>query len=200
MSAILGSLHPEVFAASGVHSGLAFAAAEEEVPAPALWPWAYLLLGWSAEARAAMAKGGPDPDTRGQLAHDRQAGHNRVAPVIVVHGAADQKVDPLNADRVIGQFAQMNDIADDGDGANDSIDAVADDTAETAAGADGSYGYEVHDYHDGAGKPVMRQILVERLGHAWSGGGPEGSHIDPLGPAASELMWRFFQDHALDGP
>ncbi len=61
MSAILGSLYPEVFAATGVHSGLEFAAAEEEVPAPAFWPIAYWFLGWTAEAADAMEAGGPDP-------------------------------------------------------------------------------------------------------------------------------------------
>lgn len=198
MSAILGSLHPEVFAAAGVHSGLAFAAAQEAVPARALWPIATWWLGWTAEARAAMASGGPDPDTRGQLAHDRQQGHHRVAPVIVVQGEADATVDPLNGDQVIGQFAQMNDIADDGDGANDSIDAIADHRSETAA-TPGGRAHRIHDYHDKAGRPVMRQVRVEGLGHAWSGGDPAGSFTDPLGPAASLLMWRFFQDHALDG-
>lgn len=199
MSAILGSLHPEVFAAVGVHSGLAFAAAEEAVPARALWPMAYWWLGWSAEASAAMADGGPDPDALGQLAHERQAGHNRVAPVIVVHGSADTKVAPLNGERVVGQFAQMNDIADDGDGANDSIDAVADDTVETAA-APGGRPYRLDDYRDRAGRTVMRLIRVEGLGHAWSGGDPAGSYTDELAPEASGLMWRFFRDHALDGP
>jgi len=199
MSAILGSLYPEIFAAAGVHSGLAFAAAEEEVPAWALWPWAYLLLGWGAEAEAAMENGGPDPDTRGELAHERQAGQGRVVPVIVVHGGADQKVAPLNGDQVIGQFAQMNDIADDGDGANDSIDAAADDRVETAATPDVRATQRL-DYHDKAGRPVMRQVRVEGLGHAWSGGDPAGSFTDELGPAASGLMWQFFQDYALEGP
>ncbi len=199
MSAILGSLHPEVFAAAGVHSGLAFAAAQEEVPARSLWPAAYWWLGWTDEASAAMEDGGPDPKTSGQLAHNRQEGHNRVAPVIVVHGSADPTVAPLNGDQVIGQFAQMNDIADDGDGANDSIDGVADHTAETAA-APGVRAYRLQDYHDTAGRPVMRQIRVEGLGHAWSGGDPAGSYTDQLGPEASRLIWRFFQDHALAGP
>jgi len=199
MSAILASLHPEVFAAAGVHSGLAFAAAEEEVPARYLWPAAYWWLGWTDEASAAMENGVTDPDGLGELAHERQAGHHRVVPVIVVHGSADQKVVPLNGDQVIGQFAQMNDIADDGDGTNDSIDAVADHTAETAAAPD-AHATRRLDYHDRSDRLVMRQVRIEGLAHAWSGGDPAGSFTDELAPAASRLMWAFFQDHALDGP
>ncbi len=198
MSAILGSLYPEVFAATGVHSGLEFAAAEEEVPPQYLWGIAYWFLGWTAEASAAMEAGGPDPDGRGQLAYDRQSGPHRVSPVIVVQGAADDKVAPLNADQVIAQFAQMNDLADDGDGANDSIDAEADVTEEIQA-APGHHAYTVHDYRDGTGEVVMRRVLVEGLAHAWSGGDPDGSYTDELGPEASRLMWDFFKERTGPG-
>ena len=198
MSAILGSLYPEVFAATGVHSGLAFAAAEEQVPAPFLWPIAYWFLGWTAEAGDAMDDGGPDPDGRGELAYGRQDQAHRVSPMIVVQGAADDTVAPLNAEQVIAQFAQMNDLADDGDGANDSIDAIADGSQATPE-APGRHAYTVYDYHDGAGTLVLRKILVEGLAHAWSGGDPGGSYTDEDGPEASRLMWEFFKGHRLGG-
>jgi poly(hydroxyalkanoate) depolymerase family esterase len=198
MSAILGSLYPEVFAATGVHSGLAYAAAEETVPSPAFWPIAYWWLGWTAEAGEAMEDGGPDPDGRGALAYERQGGAHRVSPVIVVQGAADDKVAPRNAEQVIAQFAQMNDLADDGDGANDSIDAVADAT-EAVAEAPDRHPYTVLDYRSDAGGLVMRKVLVDGLEHAWSGGDPDGSFTDEKGPAASRLMWEFFKGHRLGG-
>ncbi len=196
MSAILGSLYPEVFAATGVHSGLEYAAAEEEVPARYLWPMAYWWLGWTAEANAAMEAGGPDPDGRGELAFGRQGGAHRVSPVIVVQGAADDKVVPLNADQVIAQFAQMNDLADDGDGANDSIDADAE-AMERFPETPDRHAYTVADYHDGAGVVILRQVRVEGLAHAWSGGDPEGSFTEEKGPAASRLMWEFFKGRRL---
>jgi poly(hydroxyalkanoate) depolymerase family esterase len=198
MSAILGSLYPEVFAATGVHSGLAYAAAEETVPAAPLWPIAYWWLGWTAEASDAMEEGGPDPDSRGELAFGRQGGAHRISPVIVVQGLADDTVAPLNGDQVIARFAQMNDLADDGDGANDSIDAEADDSQAMPA-ASNRHAYTVHDYRSDAGALVMRKVLVDGLAHAWSGGDPDGSFTDELGPEATRLIWEFFKDRRLGG-
>ncbi|MDH3597772.1 MAG: hypothetical protein OEM93_23280, partial [Rhodospirillales bacterium] len=182
-----------------VQSGLEFAAAEEEVPAQYLWPFAYWFYGWTADATDAMEAGGPDPDGRGQLAYERQGAVHRVSPVIVVQGAADDKVAPLNADQVIGQFAQMNDFADDGDGANDSINAEADATEKFPADPD-RHAYTVQDYRDDAEALVMRRVLIDGLAHAWSGGDPDGSFTDELGPEASRLMWEFFKGRTRSGP
>ena len=39
--------------------------------------------------------------------------------------------------------------------------------------------------------------LIDRAGHAWSGGRTAGSHTDPTGPDASAQMLRFFAQHRL---
>lgn len=75
MAAILGAIYPDVFAAVGVHSGLARGAAHD-----------------MASAFVAMAQGGetPEPD-------------HPAVPTIVFHGDRDHTVNPANAARVLAQ-------------------------------------------------------------------------------------------------
>jgi poly(3-hydroxybutyrate) depolymerase len=45
---------------------------------------------------------------------------------------------------------------------------------------------------DACGVPRVEYWAIEGLGHAWSGGNPEGLHTDQHGPDASREMLRFF--------
>ena len=100
-------------------------------------------------------------------------------PAIVIHGTADRTVAPVNARQVLTQL--MGDAGD--------ADRPASTTSEQAAGgrtvtrsrwtgADGAPGHEL--------------LMVEGLGHAWSGGAAGASHTDPRGPDATAEIWRFF--------
>ena len=77
-AAILGETYPDLFAAIGVHSGLACGAASD-----------------MPSAFAAMRQGGPG------RAHD--ALETRIVPAIVFHGDRDTTVHPRNGDEVVAQ-------------------------------------------------------------------------------------------------
>jgi hypothetical protein len=90
---------------------------------------------------------------------------------IVFHGDADNIVNPSNATDMVG--------------------ARAGESAERAK-AHGIRGYTRRVTRDKTGAVVVEQWLVHGIGHAWSGGSPDGTYTDPQGPDASKEMVRFF--------
>jgi len=176
MAVVMGATYPDLFAAIGVHSGLAYKAATN-----------------LSEARPAMAQGGTDPARLGQLAFQAMGQPIHPMRVIVFQGAKDAAVLPVNADRVITQWAKTNDYVDDGKD-NDSVDDVAD--KKLAGAVPGGYSFTRYIYNDHDGKPLMEKWIVEELKHAWSGGLAGASYSDPKGPNASQEMWRFFRETA----
>jgi poly(hydroxyalkanoate) depolymerase family esterase len=112
---------------------------------------------------------------RGQAAPVIQPDGDRpLVPTIVFHGSADHVVHPSNGARIIDAHLGSR---------------------------------EVHNGtpSEGNGRPFQRRItrdhngriraehwIIEGGGHAWSGGNPDGSFADPLGPDASREMVRFF--------
>ena len=85
-AAIMGSAYPELYAAIGVHSGLACGAAHDV-----------------ASAFMAMRKGGSAPMRGRSLAAD---GADDFVPTIVFHGDRDTTVHPTNGEDVVAQLLQ----------------------------------------------------------------------------------------------
>ncbi|HSS64001.1 MAG TPA: PHB depolymerase family esterase [Gammaproteobacteria bacterium] len=181
MSAVLGALYPEVFAAVGVHSGMPYAAAST-----------------ATCALRAMSGGTWAAESAATIAYNAQGRQHRSMPLMVIQGSQDEVVAPENAARLVQQFAQLNDMADDGDGSNQSIDAVADSTREDRI-ADGRP-FRIRIYHDAGGEEIMREVMVDGMGHAWSGGPPDTEFSDPGGPDATSLYWSFFRDRSMNTP
>lgn len=90
MAAVMGAAYPDLYAAVGVHSGLAYGAAHD-------MPSAFM----------AMKQGAPDP-AQGKTRAAQAAGAvdlARPVPTIVFHGDRDGTVHPRNGEQVLHQWA-----------------------------------------------------------------------------------------------
>ncbi len=85
-AAIMGAAYPDLYAAIGVHSGLACGAAHD-----------------MASALAAMKRGGHGAPQ--ETGHGRGGVTRRAVPAIVFHGGGDTTVNPRNGDAVVSQLA-----------------------------------------------------------------------------------------------
>lgn len=97
------------------------------------------------------------------------------SPTIIFHGDKDNVVSVKNADRLRQQ-------------ASHGALSTREETIQEG-GRQTRRGQWLNDQ----GRVQVESWVVEGLGHAWSGGSPEGSWTDPKGPDASAHLVRFFQ-------
>ncbi len=171
MAAIVAATHPELFAALGVHSGLAPGAAAslpEALAAMRGTSGARAPAGIAPLARRVRRDGGPPAARPAPLD----------VPAIVFHGDEDRTVHPRNGEQV--------------------VEAVRREASRPAqvhlergdSGRGRRYTRRVH--AGGGDRPDVEHWVVHGAGHAWSGGSPAGTHTDPTGPDATREMLRFF--------
>jgi poly(hydroxyalkanoate) depolymerase family esterase len=176
----LGALYPDVIAAVGVHSGVAYAA------------------GASAGCALSVTQSGaPDPQGRGRIAYHAQGPNHRIVPAMVLQGDDDNTVQPVNADGIVIRMVATNDLADDGE-TNGSFPSGEPEQRSERASAGKSF--SVTGYTDTAGRRVLVKIVIAGMRHAWSGGAPDGTYADPEGPDASRLLWQFLRQWTLGEP
>jgi poly(hydroxyalkanoate) depolymerase family esterase len=158
MAANMSATYPEVYAAAGIHSGLAHGAATDVISA-------------FAAMRGGSGPAGPAPNgTRRKGADDR-------VRTIVFHGASDQTVHPSNSELIFAEARA----------------GLAHPARETQHdGSVGGRAYTRRVIVDANGLTQAEHWAIEGLGHAWSGGNPDGSYTDQHGPDASREMLRFF--------
>jgi len=167
MTAVMAATYPDLYAAAGVHSGLAYAVARDV-----------------GSAFAAMRNGspaGPPPVPAGDV------------PVIVFHGDRDTTVSPVNADQIIAAQVTATRARTDTAAGGVTLSGPMLTRGSTPQG----HRYSRSVYVDPAGSVVAEQWTVHGGGHAWSGGSPAGSYTDPRGPDASAEMVRFFLEHEV---
>jgi poly(hydroxyalkanoate) depolymerase family esterase len=179
MAAIMGEAYPDLYAAIGVHSGLAPGAAHD-LPS----------------AFAAMRQGGPVTSRREAPAAADTGKSARSVPAIVFHGDRDTTVHPSNAERLLAHYYRA---AANTPGGRDGAGKPASPVTVHKGQMPGGHAYTRALHHDAGGRVIMEQWTIHGLGHAWSGGSPSGSYTDPKGPDASAEMVRFFHQHPQRG-
>ncbi len=158
MAAVMVTAYPELYAAVGIHSGLACGSAHD------------LPSAFAAMRGIPASMTGRNTDSTPLAA---------TTPTIVFHGARDKTVHPRNSEQVVLQSVEQN-------GASSA-------NASTERGqVPGGHAYTRTVHRDSTGRVVREHWLVHEGGHAWFGGSPLGSYVDPKGPDAAREMIRFF--------
>jgi poly(hydroxyalkanoate) depolymerase family esterase len=169
MAVVMGATYPDRFAAIGVASGVEYAATTQGVSGSA----------------SVQSSGGPDPAMQGHAAFTAMGAVARSVPVIVFHGTADMIVAPVNGDQVVAQWNTTDGLAGAQLGASP-------DTTNMGT-APGGRTYTTTTWKDArTGTTTITKVVVDGMGHAWSGGNSAGSYTDPMGPDASTMAWMFF--------
>ncbi|MGD0505568.1 MAG: PHB depolymerase family esterase [Steroidobacteraceae bacterium] len=167
MACLLAVRYSRLFAACAIHSGVMYGAASS--PAQAL----------------ALMRDGPSPSSierAWQLVCDASE-FAAIVPTIVIHGDRDMTVNPVNADQIIAQLkARVEELADPRAGP-----LLAHDERRIESGG---HTYRQQD-STRTGELVLRRIVVEGLGHAWSGGNMNYEFNDSNGPDASRFILDF---------
>jgi poly(hydroxyalkanoate) depolymerase family esterase len=190
MAAILAREYPDLFAAAGVHSGLAPGSAHDVASAFTAMQsgsasgsikWPALAAEPARTPLAAWPSIAPLPASPVPAAA-------RGAPLIVFHGDADATVHSLNGTQVIE--AALGEAA---------WQATQDPEVDAAPVSDGGRAFTrtVYRAADAAADSPSRaeHWLVHGAAHAWSGGDASGSFTESAGPDASREMLRFFAEH-----
>jgi poly(3-hydroxybutyrate) depolymerase len=107
-------------------------------------------------------------------------------PTLVIHGDRDTTVNPVNADRIIEELQAWAEFIDPTAGALSASGELSTDS--------GGRTCRQHDYTQ-QGRIVLRKVLVEGLGHAWSGGDSRYEFNDDAGPDASRLILDFVSQY-----
>ena len=173
MAAIMAETYPDLYAAVGIHSGLAPGAAHD-----------------MPSAFAAMHQGGPAIPRQDVPTATATGESARIVPAIVFHGDRDKTVHPRNADRLLEHYCSAKTI-----GSRDEASRSTPRGTVRQGQVPGGYAYTRATYRDAEGRAIAERWTVHGLGHSWSGGSSSGTYTDPKGPDASAEMVRFFNEH-----
>ena len=178
LAAVLGVRHPRLVRGVLVHSGLACGAASSPMKA------------------LAVMRDGPDNDVTRVGDAARDGARAPIAPValLVVQGDLDDVVSAANGIALVYQFLRLNAHPAGSAGYRNGAMLPASDAASRES-AGGRHSARTDDWTSD-GRVIVRHVLVEGLGHAWSGGDSHFAYADARGPDALALLTRFAADTA----
>ncbi|MDR6395191.1 extracellular catalytic domain type 1 short-chain-length polyhydroxyalkanoate depolymerase [Herbaspirillum seropedicae] len=170
MAHILALTHPSLVAAVGLHSGPVFGACNS-----------------AAGAYRVMQHGSRHPE----VAMDEllvRLPRTQTMPAILIGGDIDKTVRPVNQRQLAEQFVSLN----------RTLALTAMPTKERRFGrasrnAPMQRRFTINDHTIGR-KVMIRSVMIEGLGHAWSGG-DDAMSFNARGPDASRLMLNFLERH-----
>jgi poly(hydroxyalkanoate) depolymerase family esterase len=165
MAAVLSARFGARFAACALYSGLMYSAADNAI-----------------QALKVMRQGASaDP---GEVARElaKTLGADAVpVPTLVIRGTADEVVNPINSEQIISELQALCESRGLQLTAEPSNDARSDSAMISA-----------RDYVHG-NLVYIRSLLIEGLGHAWSGGDSRHKYFEAAGPDASRLILEFIE-------
>ena len=174
LAAALGVRRPDLVAGVFIHSGIACGAASSP----------YAALG--------VLKNGADTDVLGIARHARDDANPRALPVplVAIQGGSDDAVAPINAVQLVRQYLTLNGHPAANTGPADALPPSDHSTAIKTA--DGRM-VTTSEWHI-ATRLVARHVLIEGLGHAWSGGDDHYPYHDSHLPDATALLATFIAE------
>jgi poly(3-hydroxybutyrate) depolymerase len=128
-------------------------------------------------AISVMHGGSPDPAILAYALQDALGG--RRLPLFALHGAADAVVAATNSRQLAGQWAGVLGLS----------------ASPAERSTEGGLAVERTRWKAADGATAVELVIVDGLGHAWSGGSPQGTFTDARGPDASRLVLDFLLAH-----
>jgi poly(hydroxyalkanoate) depolymerase family esterase len=175
MAAVLCTTHAPLFAGCAMHSGL------------------MAQVAGNLQQAAQLMRRGADEQALAQSVRQivtRRADGAHTVPTLAIHGSIDNIVNPINAQQLLGQFrAVASQVTSPGAAPVCSRERWIEDAGRP---------YRQHDLLSGT-TLLLRTILIEGLGHAWSGGDPRHEYFDASGPDATALSLQFLLARRLNG-
>jgi poly(hydroxyalkanoate) depolymerase family esterase len=171
MAANVSVTYPDLYAAVGLHSGIAYGAAENVM-----------------QGVSAMSNGATDTAALARKGREAMGERAREIPAIIIQGHADPIVRPVNATQTRDAWLAMNALARGETPRKPALEAGRLFQAD-AGGL--QFTRECHGRRITERLCEVETLMVTGLGHAWSGGSKAGTFTDERGPDATVEMLRF---------